>query len=108
MSFIRIGMNLSLSFLSWLPIFTSPRRQLKTEQKIHDYSKFISGKDYIFEWLNEDIEACMTGFSKDIKPGDYIILSSSNESSQYQVQEIDYYSNPPDMWMALLKRVIIK
>lgn len=48
----------------------------------------------------------MTGIGKGIKPGDYLILQRDSELCRYQVEEIDYYSDPPDMWMALLKKVI--
>ncbi|QFS42994.1 hypothetical protein GXM_00467 [Nostoc sphaeroides CCNUC1] len=49
----------------------------------------------------------MTGIGKGIKPRDRIVLRQGCESSQYQVEEIDYYSDPSDMWIALLKQVPI-
>ncbi|WP_257236967.1 hypothetical protein [Nostoc sp. 'Peltigera malacea cyanobiont' DB3992] len=49
----------------------------------------------------------MTGVGKSVKACDRIILREGCESYQYQVEEIDYYSDPSDMWMALLKQVTI-
>ena len=47
----------------------------------------------------------MTARGKGVKLNDYIILQIGSESHRYQVDKIDYYSNPPDMWMALIKKV---
>lgn len=107
MTFIRTGMNLSLSFLNWFPRITQPKNQLTKKYKTHDYSHLERGSNYFFESLKEDMQGCMTGFGKGIKPGDYIILQQGSEPARYQVEEIDYYSDPPDMWMALLKQVPI-
>ncbi|MHC5610202.1 MAG: hypothetical protein ACYTXA_04035 [Nostoc sp.] len=100
-------MNLSFSFLKKLALISSPANELKQKNKIHDYSQQVWGTDYVFEDLNEGIMGYMTGVGKTIKPGDRIILRKGCEFYQYQVQEIDYYSNPSDMWMALLKQVPI-
>ncbi len=100
-------MNLSFSFLNKLALISSPANELKQKNKIHDYSQQVWGTDYVFERLNEGIMGYMTGVGKTIKPGDRIILRQGCESYQYQVQEIDYYSDPSDMWMALLKQVPI-
>ena len=48
----------------------------------------------------------MTAREKGVKADDYIILQIGSESYRYQVEQIDYYSNPPDMWMALIKKVV--
>ncbi|WP_339381337.1 hypothetical protein [Brasilonema sp. UFV-L1] len=47
----------------------------------------------------------MTGQGKGVKRGDYIILRDSSNACRYQVEDIDYYSEPPDMWIALLQKV---
>jgi len=100
-------MNLNFSFLNKLALVSSPGNELKQKNKIHDYSQKVWGTDYVLECLNEGTMGYMTGVGKTIKPGDRIILRKGRESYQYQVQEIDYYSNPPDMWIALLKQVPI-
>lgn len=107
MSLIRTGMNLSFSFLNKLVLASSPANELKQKNKIHDYSQQVWGSDYVFERLNEGILGYMTGVGKGIKPRDRIILRQGCESYQYQVEEIDYYSDPSDMWIALLKQVLV-
>ncbi|MEH1902973.1 MAG: hypothetical protein V7L04_16530 [Nostoc sp.] len=100
-------MNLSFSFLNKIALVSSPVTELKKKHKIHDYSQQVWGSDYVFERLNEGTIGYMTGIGKSIKPGDRIILRQGSESYQYQVEEIDYYSDPSDMWIALLKQVPI-
>ncbi|WP_373529171.1 hypothetical protein [Nostoc sp.] len=99
-------MNLSFSFLNKLVLVGSPANQLKQKNKIHNYSQQIGGIDYVFERLNGGMLGYMTGIGKGIKPCDRIILQQGCESYQYQIEEIDYYSDPSDMWIALLKQVV--
>ncbi len=99
-------MNLSFSFLNKLVLVGSPANKLKQNKKIHDYSQQVLGTDYVFELVNGGILGHMTGVGKGIQPGDRIILQQGCESYQYQVEEIDYYSDPSDMWIALLKQVV--
>ncbi len=61
----------------------------------------VAGQDYVFELAEEDKKAYITGQGRGIKPGDSIILD--DDAGKYQVEKIDYYSNPSDMWIALVK-----
>ncbi|MCC5655654.1 hypothetical protein LC608_01340 [Nostoc sp. XA010] len=100
-------MNLSFSFLSKLALVNFPANELKQKHKVHDYSRLVSGSDYVFERLNEGTIGYMTGSGTGIKASDRIILQEGCEFYQYQVEEVDYYSDPSDMWIALLKQVLI-
>jgi hypothetical protein len=106
-SFIRSGFNLSFSFLSLLTLVVFPKSESKQKHKTHDYSSLIWGKNYVFEPQNGGTQGHMTGMGKGIKPDDYIILQHGSKSYRYQVEEIDYYSDPSDMWTALLKQVLV-
>jgi MioC protein len=105
MSYSKTSMNLSFNIWNLLSIFDFPSHKSTQQKKIHDYSKFVSGIDYILETLQEPLKACMTGFGKDIKPGDYLLLLICNKSDYYQIEEIDYYSDPSDMWIASLQKL---
>ena len=70
---------------------------------MHDYTNADQGHDYIFEPINGGIRGYMTGQEKSVKRGDYVILQNGSKSSRYQVENVDYYSNPSDMWLGLLK-----
>ncbi|OUL18433.1 hypothetical protein [Nostoc sp. 106C] len=106
MSIFRTGINFSFSLFSGLLPVLVILNESKQKHKIHDYSQLIRGKDYIFETLQGGLEGYMTGTGKGIKPSDYIILQYGCQNYRYKVEEIDYYADPSDMWIALLKPVI--
>ncbi len=76
--------------------------------RTYDYTQYTSGRDYFFELLDGGRTACMTAEGNYPKSGDRILLNYDSKTYEYQIEEIDYYSNPPDMWMALLKQVAVK
>ena len=80
----------------------------KDRAKIHDYSQYESGSDYIFELINEGSKGYLTAQNKGVQVGDRVILKHLDNRNYYQVESIDYYSNPPDMYIALLKRLATK
>jgi len=107
MSFIKTGINFSFCLLSgFLPMFVI-LNESKPKYKIHDYSQLVRGRDYVFDPLHGGLGGYMTATGKGIKPRDYIVLQYGCKSYQYKVEEIDYYSDPSDMWMALVKQVIL-
>lgn len=103
MSFSRSGINLNVVFLS-LRDFILDKLKLH-KNKTHDFTKCVPGTDYVFEVAENPTTAYMTARGKGIKPDDYIVLQIGSEFYQYRVEQIDYYSNPADMWMALIKKV---
>lgn len=102
MSFTRSGINFSKLFLALVDFASTQLR--KQKHKIHDYTDAEYGKEYIFESSGNNTQGYMTARGKGVKVGDYIILRNGSTSYHYQVKEIDYYSNPADMWMALLQK----
>ncbi len=83
------------------------KKDLKRQPKTHDYTQYSSNHDYIFEIAEREKCGYMTGQGRGINPGDYLILSSGSNTCRYQVESIDYYSNPPDMWIARLSQVSV-
>ncbi|HEY9596380.1 MAG TPA: hypothetical protein V6D33_01760 [Cyanophyceae cyanobacterium] len=75
--------------------------------KTHDFTRADQGKDYVIEFLKRSTKAYMTGQKKGLKPGDYLIVHNGTALCRYQVEEIDYYCSPSDMWIALLKPVAV-
>ncbi|MBE9169919.1 hypothetical protein IQ238_21130 [Pleurocapsales cyanobacterium LEGE 06147] len=82
--------------------FLANRKKSNKQPKSHDYTQYDCNHDYIFEVVERENCAYMTGQGKSINKGDYLILSSGSNTIRYQVEEIEYYSNPPDMWIALI------
>jgi hypothetical protein len=75
--------------------------------KIYDYTQYVSGRDYVFEVSEDLAKAYMTAQGRGIKAGDRILIQKSDRIYHYDVEVIDYYSNPPDMWMACLIKIKI-
>ncbi len=96
------GINLSVILSSLVKLISTKSKQQKN--KTHDYTRLVCGRDYVFEPTENQTRGYMTGQGRGIKSGDYIILQNGFGACIYQVEEIDYYSDPPDMWMALLKK----
>lgn len=74
-------------------------------RKDHDFTQQEPGYDYILEVADEDSEHkgfYMTGQKMGIKPDDNIILQNGSDTVRYRVKSIDYYIEPPDMWLAFL------
>lgn len=106
MSSTRSGINLSVVVLSLVKNLLSKQKQQKN--KTYDYTQSVCGIDYVFEPVDNQTKGYMTAQRKGIKRGDYIILRNGSSSYLYEVEEIDYYAEPPDMWMALLKAVQLR
>ena len=100
--FLSSNINLRINFFSKA---RQRKSHLHQKNRTHDYTQLVSGSDYIFESIDGESKGYMTGQGKGIKPGDYILLPDGSGISRYQIEEIDYYSNPPDMWIGLLKQV---
>ena len=97
----------SMSFLkipAWLSTIKLLPTRSKPNHKTHDYTQSHGGDDYIFDPIEEGNGGYLTGQGRGIERGDYLILSDGSHCHRYQVEEIDYYSNPPDMWIALVKK----
>jgi len=70
----------------------------------HDYTHYVCGIEYVFESVNNFSKGYMTAQGRGVKRGDYILLKMDQATVRYQVETIDYYSNPSDMWCATLTR----
>lgn len=103
MSRTRSAINLNIIFSSFYNFIL--RNTEKKHSKTYDYTQYVSGRDYIFESIDNQAKGYMTGLRTGIQRGDYIILCNSSNTCRYQVEDIDYYSEPPDMWIALLQEV---
>jgi hypothetical protein len=82
-------------------IFSSRKRR---KPRTYNYTKLTRGQDYFFESIEEGTKGYLTKQGQKVQPGDYIILREENNTFRYKIEEIDYYSNPSDMWIALLKK----
>jgi len=78
------------------------RQRFSRKPHTHNYTSSRLGKDYAFDEINECSHAYMTAYGRNIKRGDYIFVSLAGVRKRYKVETIDYYADPPDLWIALL------
>ena len=70
------------------------------KRKTHDYSRRCWGHDYTFDPIDNGLRGAMMGWGHGLKQGDYLILENKDKSTRYQIEKIDYFSDPNDMWSA--------
>ncbi|MEO0374042.1 MAG: hypothetical protein AAF329_05320 [Cyanobacteria bacterium P01_A01_bin.17] len=71
--------------------------------KTHTYQASGAGVDFVLEASSESPkEFYMTAHKSGVKKSDSIKIRDSSRSQTYEVLEVDYYSEPSDMWMAHL------
>ena len=86
------------------PNFT---RYLPYHPKQHHYTHAEEGVDYQFEAIDRAGQrGYMTGQGRGVQVGDRVVLQHNHQAVNYQVEAIDYYACPADMWVGLLARVV--
>jgi hypothetical protein len=73
--------------------------------KDHDLSHHQCGRDYILTLMEQGSKGFMTIQKAGIKVTDQLILDLDSELKCYQVEAVEYYSDPDDMCMLLLQKV---
>lgn len=91
------------NFVDFLRKLGSFRRSFR-KPRVHNYTSYKYGKDYAFDEIQDGSQAYMTAYGRGIKPGDYITIRREKVKIRYKVEQIDYYSSPSDLWIALLVR----
>ncbi|OKH40338.1 hypothetical protein NIES2101_35010 [Calothrix sp. HK-06] len=100
-----LSSKLGINFINTWALLNFLIAKLKAKkQKTYDYTSQVSGQDYVFEAIDDDAKGYMTAQGKGVAVGDFISLQNGAEIYHYQVEQIEYYSNPSDMWTAVLKR----
>jgi hypothetical protein len=75
-----------------------------TETKTHDYTCRSWGRNFtIIEIFDGGMRLDIMGWGYGISKGDFLILPNGNETTRYLIKFIEYKSNPPDMWQAMVE-----
>ncbi len=72
--------------------------------KIHDCTQDELDSDYFFEAIGDGTKAYMTSQGRSVRQGEYILLQTGTKVEKYKIEQVDYYCNPSDMWIALLSK----
>jgi hypothetical protein len=93
--------NLFTKLFGFLQTVGSTKR-FSQKIRVHNYTAYKLGRDYAFDQMNDGDQAYMTAYGRNVRPGDYILVSHAGVKQRYRVEQIDYYANPSDMWIASL------
>jgi hypothetical protein len=67
----------------------------------HDYSITGWGHDYyILGTEDKGLSLRVAGWGRGISNDDYIILKNGDDTTRYQIDNIEYKRDPVDMWIA--------
>lgn len=80
------------------------RKPYHRAQTVHDLSHHRDGEDYVLDPVSET-QAYLTGHAENVRPGDLLVLVHKHSVIQYRVEQIEYYSDPPHLWMALVSQL---
>jgi hypothetical protein len=62
----------------------------------HDYTDRYWGHYNTIQGAGERM--VIIGWGKGIEEGDYLILPNGKGTTRYQVEDVEYFRDPPDMW----------
>lgn len=69
----------------------------------HDYRHGTWGHNVIVHSVHEAGRRLQaSGFGKGVRIGDWVLLKNHDQETRYQVNDIEYAMDPPDMWAATL------
>lgn len=68
--------------------------------KTHDYTRRGWGHDFTFEPEQGGKQGSMMGWGHGLNNGDYLILPVRGGTTRYQIETVEYFMNPSDMWKA--------
>jgi hypothetical protein len=92
-----------LDFLRREIFVKSKLKDKRYKGKIYNYSESKDENEFIIELIDQNLlKYSMTGFGSGIKVGDFVAIDEKN-LIKYQVEDIDYFFEPPDMWIAIVK-----
>jgi hypothetical protein len=71
----------------------------------HNLQTHEDGYDYFLNVIDNGMTAYLTVQRANVKLQDHILIKNQGELIRYQVQEIDYFADPADVCMLMLRRV---
>lgn len=77
----------------------------KNKTKIFSYDARDIGKNLILEGDKKTRSYYMTSLQAGVQLGDCVRINHTDEIATYQIQKIEYYTEPVGMWMANLLKI---
>lgn len=76
----------------------------RNEAKIFSYDACNIGQTFALETNSDAGFTYMTCQQAGMQAGDWVRMMHPHKTTMYQIQEIEYYEEPSDMWMAKLRK----
>ncbi|MBE9128471.1 MULTISPECIES: hypothetical protein [unclassified Coleofasciculus] len=96
--------SITATTADWLSSDRVPSSQCQGYPKTQTHRISNETHDHVFVPKAGGMQAYLTGQGQGIKEGDALIVQNGDNSDRYRVSKISYYSNPPNMWVALLRK----
>jgi hypothetical protein len=92
------------TFFSWfIGLFSADQPSLCKVHQDHDLRHYQDGRDYFLTTISTGNRAYLTIQRSGIKIKDYLILRFADGLKRYQVESVEYYWEPEDMCVLLLR-----
>lgn len=75
------------------------------KSRVHRYEYSALSSDFCIETAPDQSGFFMTSCKAGVQKGDLVHIGDVDGFSEYRVDEIDFYSNPSDMWIAKLRMI---
>ncbi|WP_299491255.1 hypothetical protein [Acaryochloris sp. IP29b_bin.137] len=82
-----------------------PYQGLSAGRRWHQYLWQDENNQFVLEAAPDQSLYYMTTQKEGVSPGDYIEISGVGTPSCYQIIQLDRYCDPPDMWIATLRKI---
>ncbi len=82
-----------------------PYQFLAVDRRWHQYLWRDLNNQFVLEAAPDQSLYYMTTQKEGVSPGDYVEISGLGSSSRYQIIQLERYCDPPDMWMATLRKL---
>lgn len=102
---MTIGYTRAASFISLIRSMTKWLPWRSKQQKLHDYTIYQNGVDYVFDLVDGGTQGYLTAQGRDPQIGDRVALKENAVVEQYEIVTLDRYASPSDLWTALLVRI---
>ncbi|NJN38747.1 MAG: hypothetical protein HC790_08520 [Acaryochloridaceae cyanobacterium CSU_3_4] len=80
-------------------------KDLSIGRRWHQYRWQDLNHRFVLEPAPDPSLYYMTTQKSGVAPGDYIEISGFGNSTHYQIVQLEFYCDPPDMWMATLQKI---
>jgi hypothetical protein len=92
-------------FLPFLEVLALVQPLFRHTNRKHDLRHYREGCEYLFSAISTGSRVYLTLQKSGIQIKDYLILRCANELKRYQVESVEYYWEPEDMCILLLRQL---